>query len=104
MNHTSTDDEAKTASVSEPLEFRKPPGVEGEASTQRMPVEGDPVRWIMTGIFAWAVVLAGGVVWYDAVAGRIIWWKPVVIVVCAFSFVSLWRLAITRRAARQKIS
>ncbi|MFO0905627.1 MAG: hypothetical protein U0939_21635 [Pirellulales bacterium] len=89
-----------TASSAEsPVAGDLPLGVSGTGATQRMPVEGAPLRWLMSAILAWGVVLAGGVVWYDYVAGRIIWWKPLIIVVCSLAFLALWRLAIMRRAA-----
>lgn len=94
--------EEETASKSELDAARDlPAGVSGAGATERMPVEGAPLRWLMSAILAWGVVLAGGVAWYDHVAGRVLWWKPIIIVACSLGFLALWRLAILRRSSRQ---
>ena len=74
--------------------------VTGEAATERTPVRGEPLRWIMRGILAWGIVLAAGVVWYDYDAGRVNAWKPIVILAAVTGFLLLWTYAIRRRASQ----
>ena len=92
--------ELTTASVAAPSDL--PTGVVGEAASERTPVTGSPIGWIMRGIFGWGVILALGVLWYDYDAGQVNLWKPLLIIVIDSLFVAGWLLAIRSGELRRQ--
>lgn len=101
MTAASTGETAGPAAIDDVREDL-PSGVSGEAATQRLQDPRPVLAWIMGGIAAWGMVLAGGVLWYDYEAGTVNFWKPLTIVVCIAAFLGLFRWTMSRSQRRSR--
>ncbi len=65
-----------------------------ELPSGERPQGNRPLLWIMAGLIAWGVVLAGGVffVWNDELR----WWRAVIVLGMVGLFVGCWLLVLRR--------
>ena len=59
------------------------------------------VKWVMSLLVAWGIVIALGVARYDYQHDQLNLVKPLVVILCTLAAVGGWQLALRRRHARR---